>query len=136
MGTRFLCYNMHFPGEFIFYNFNLLPVKEPLLSMLPAGDALQSNIHSLRTCVCQQHVAVRKNITLTQFRRMDLPIPINLGESISSFRGSRSSFFFFISFFNENLLSKQNSPRWDRAFCGVTSWAILFVYVPQKGRQA
>ena len=31
---------------------------------------------------------------------------------------------------------KQNSPRWDAAFCGVTSGAILFAYVPQRGRQA
>ena len=31
--------------------------------------------------------------------------------------------------------SKQNSPRWDAAFCGVTSGAILFAYVPRKRRQ-
>ena len=36
----------------------------------------------------------------------------------------------FIPFINENPLSKQNSPRWDAAFCGVTSGAILFAYVP------
>ena len=29
-------------------------------------------------------------------------------------------------------LCKQNSPRWDAAFCGVTSGAMLFAYVPQK----
>ena len=27
----------------------------------------------------------------------------------------------FISFFDENPVSKRNSPRWDAAFCGVTS---------------
>ena len=27
---------------------------------------------------------------------------------------------------------KQNSPRWDAAFCGVTYGAILFAYVPLK----
>ena len=35
-----------------------------------------------------------------------------------------------------DFLSKQNSPRWDAAFCGVTSGAMLFVYVilcPIKG---
>ena len=36
----------------------------------------------------------------------------------------------FILFFDEIPLSKQNSPRWDAAFCGVTSGAILFAYVP------
>ena len=35
-----------------------------------------------------------------------------------------------LSFFDENKLSKQNSPRWDAAFCGVTSGAILFAFVP------
>ena len=35
--------------------------------------------------------------------------------------------------FDENPLSKQNSLRWDDAFCGVTSWVILFAKVPQKG---
>ena len=38
-------------------------------------------------------------------------------------------FSFFIQFFEKNSLSKQNSPRWDAAFCGVTSGAILFAYV-------
>ena len=33
-------------------------------------------------------------------------------------------------------LCKQNSPKWDAAFCGVTSGAMLFAYVPQKERQA
>ena len=35
-----------------------------------------------------------------------------------------------ISFFDEIQVSKQNGPRWDAAFCGVTSRAILFAYVP------
>ena len=34
----------------------------------------------------------------------------------------------FIQFFDENSLSKQNSPRWDAAFCGVISGAILFAF--------
>ena len=42
----------------------------------------------------------------------------------------------FISFFDGNQNSKENSPRWDAAFCGVTSGGILFAYVPLKGRQA
>ena len=28
-------------------------------------------------------------------------------------------------FFHEMSLSKQNSPRWDTAFCGAPSWAML-----------
>ena len=38
-----------------------------------------------------------------------------------------------IFIFYEISLCKQNSPRWDGPFCGVTSGAILFAYVPQKG---
>ena len=38
--------------------------------------------------------------------------------------------FYFI--FYEIPISKQNSPRWDAAFCGVTSGAMVFAYVPQK----
>ena len=45
-------------------------------------------------------------------------------------------FFHFISFFDEIHISIQNSPRWDAAFCGVTSGAIPFAYVPYKVRQA
>ena len=44
-------------------------------------------------------------------------------------------FIFFISFIDEIPLYKQNSPRWDAAFCGVTSGSMLYAYVPQKGRQ-
>ena len=42
----------------------------------------------------------------------------------------------FIPFFDEITLSKQYSPRWAAAFCGVTSGALLFAHVPQKGYQA
>ena len=52
-----------------------------------------------------------------------------LDESTFIYRGIRSDFFFVISFFDENRISKQNSPRWDAAFCGVPSGAILFAYV-------
>ena len=41
----------------------------------------------------------------------------------------------FISFFYEISLCKQHSPRCDATFCSVTSGAMLFAYVPQKGRQ-
>ena len=39
-------------------------------------------------------------------------------------------FHFLISFVDENHESKQNSPRWDAAFCGVTFGVILYAYVP------
>ena len=41
-----------------------------------------------------------------------------------------------ISFFDEIPQSKQNSPTWDAAFCGVTSGVILFAFGPEKGPQA
>ena len=53
-----------------------------------------------------------------------------LGESTFIFRCViiRCDFylFFFISFFDEISLCKQNSQRWDAALCGVTSGAMLF----------
>ena len=46
-------------------------------------------------------------------------------------------FLYFISFFDENSVCKQKSPRWDAAaFCGVPSGAMLFACVQQKRRQA
>ena len=56
----------------------------------------------------------------------------HLGDCTASLRGSRSYSNFYLRIFDENPLSKQNSPRWDAAICGVTSGAMLFVYVPQK----
>ena len=35
----------------------------------------------------------------------------------------------FYSIFRQNFF-KQNRPRWDAAFCGITSGAILFAYAP------
>ena len=48
--------------------------------------------------------------------------PYHLDESTFIFRGIGSTVFlllFFFSFSDEVHLSKQNSPRWDAAFCGV-----------------
>ena len=53
-----------------------------------------------------------------------------LGESTFIFSGVRCDFNFFISFSDKISLCKQNSPRWDAAFCGVASGAILFAIVP------
>ena len=38
-------------------------------------------------------------------------------------------FIFFISSFIEISLCKQNSPRWDAVFSGITSGAISLAYV-------
>ena len=59
----------------------------------------------------------------------------HLGESTVIIRNIRSDFEFLFHF-DVTPLSIQNSPRWDAAFCGVTSGAILFVCVLQKGHQA
>ena len=59
-----------------------------------------------------------------------------LGESTVILGASGVIFNCFIIFFNEFSLIKQNNPRWAAAFCGVTSGAMMFAYVPQKGRQA
>ena len=68
---------------------------------------------------------------LTQISQVDFSIIINLDESTLIFRGIRGDFSnFLISFFDGIHVNKQNSPRWDAAFCGVISGAILCLYVP------
>ena len=53
-----------------------------------------------------------------------------LDESISFIGASEVIYhFYFIFHFS---VSKQNSPRWDALFCGVTSGAILFACVSLK----
>ena len=42
-------------------------------------------------------------------------------------------FIFFISFFYEISLCKQNSPRWDAAFCDVTSGTAVCLCPIKKG---
>ena len=54
--------------------------------------------------------------------------PYHLDESIYISRGIRSNF--FISFFDEIHVSKQNSPRWDAAFCSITSDACPINRMP------
>ena len=78
-----------------------------------------------------QFLATLTNLCLgvNQFVTNGLSHPYTLDEFIFIFRGVRCKFI-FISFFDEIHLSKQNSPRWDAAFCGVTSEAILVAYVP------
>ena len=53
-----------------------------------------------------------------------------MDESTFIFRGVRSDFYFFISFFDVISLCKKNSPDGTPR-----SVAMLFAYVPQKGRQ-
>ena len=60
----------------------------------------------------------------------------HLDESTFTFRDIRNICFICISFFDEFSVSKQNRPRWEAAFCGVTSGAVMFFYVPLNGRQA
>ena len=43
--------------------------------------------------------------------------PYHLDESTFSFRGIGNIIFISISFFDEIHVSKQNSPRWNAAFC-------------------
>ena len=55
---------------------------------------------------------------------MDFPILSTWMSPFSSL-GESGVKFHFVSFFDEIHFSKQNSPRWDAAFCGVPSGAIL-----------
>ena len=54
--------------------------------------------------------------------------PYNLDGSTFIYRGIRGDFIFY-SFFNGIHVRKQNSPRWDAVFCGVTSGATLVIHV-------
>ena len=56
-----------------------------------------------------------------------------LGESTFVFRGVRSDFYFSMKFLCANGIAPDGTPH---SSCGVASGAILFAYVPQKGRQA
>ena len=47
-----------------------------------------------------------------------------------SFFGTSGVIIDFFAYFDDITLSKQNNLRWDAAFCGVTSGALLFAYVP------
>ena len=59
----------------------------------------------------------------------------HLDVSIFVFRGIRSNFsflFHFISFFDENNLSKQNSLRWDAVFLWLHIWGYSVCLCPIK----
>ena len=125
-------------------------MRSPIFSDLTNGLCIQPfKIHFLKDSrskhhKCKLQIALDMQAGLCRCRSNMLnPLMTNenshhyhLDESIFIFRGIRSDLFIFYSFFDENHVSKQNSPRWDAAFCGVTSAAILFAYVPQKGCQA
>ena len=68
--------------------------------------------------------------SINQLVANGLSHPNYLDESIVIFRGIRSYFPFLFHFFDEIPLSKLKSLRWVATFCGVTSGAILFSYVP------
>ena len=68
-------------------------------------------------------------IYLNPYMTNELSHHYYLDESTSTLWGNRSTFFIFISFLDEIHMNKQNSPRWNATFCGVTCGAILFVYV-------
>ena len=83
-------------------------------------------------------IDIPSNIPYTSFRRSNSFNPLmtnefshhyQLDESTFIFRGVRSGFY-FLSHFSMKFLCKQHSPRWDATFCGVTSEAMLFAYVP------
>ena len=58
----------------------------------------------------------------------------HLGESTLIFRGFRCDIKILHHFSMKFL--QANRPKWDAAFCGITSEAMLFACVPLKGCQA
>ena len=61
----------------------------------------------------------------TPYVKNGLSHSYHLDESIFILEAS-GVHFHYNPFFDENHVSKQTSPRWDTAFCCVTSEAILF----------
>ena len=72
-------------------------------------------------CVC---LKMRLNTLVTN----ELSLCYHFDESTFIYRGFGCDLKNFAKFFNK-YLSKQNSPRCDASFCGVTSGAILFAYI-------
>ena len=69
----------------------------------------------------------KTSVNFNTYVTNQLSHPYRLDEFIFIFCGIRSCI--ILSFiFDENGVSKRKSPRWDAAFCGVTSGAILFAY--------
>ena len=62
-------------------------------------------------------LAGNKILVLNPHVTNGLSHPYHLDEYTFILRGFGDCFFIFISFFDENHVSKQNSPRWDAAFC-------------------
>ena len=60
--------------------------------------------------------------------------PINWMSPLSFIHviGASGVIFIFISCFDEIFVSKENSPKLEAAFCGVTSGAILFALLSHK----
>ena len=101
-----------------------------------ATQTFVTDLQAMNPTVVQVH-QVNNNVSLPMPNRQVNPYLTNgfshhyhLDESIFICRGVRSDFYFFVSFFDEFTLCKQNSPRWDAALYGGTSGAILFAYVP------
>ena len=61
---------------------------------------------------------------------------LSFGRAHFHFEQHQELFRIFTPFFYEIPLSKQNCPRWDATFCGITSGATLFAYFQQIGYQA
>ena len=85
---------------------------------------------------CSAFPGYKKTTDLNPLGDNGFSHPYHFDESTFVLRGFESMFSFLFPFSDENHISKPNSPRWDAAIRGVTSGAILFAYVPLKGRQA
>ena len=71
------------------------------------------------------------NIQKQKITLMDFPIIIIWASPLSLLGVLQVNFNFYLFFFFYQIpLCQQNSPRWDATFCGFTSGAILFAYVP------
>ena len=101
--------------------FSLFPRRN--ITIITVAKALTSGLEAQQRCFISLFINPYLTNGFSHHYQLDQTL---------SFLGVLGVIFIFISFFDEISLCKQNSTRWDTAFCGGTA----FAYVPQKGRHA
>ena len=95
-----------------------------------AGEKLASLVVSITSKTGKKDLEVKcQRFNLLVTNGLFHPYHLDESTSILGTSGFFFAFFIFISFFDEDNSSKQNSSRWNAEFLGVTAGAILFAYV-------
>ena len=126
--------NQYFEQKYQKYHFFQLKIfnfkAQKIYLCILHGQEVHVHQCTRKSVICIECWVVDTKFRFTHIYRMDCPIIIIWVSPLLFLGASGVIFKFYSGIFHENSLSKQNSPRWDAAFCGVTSWAIRFAYVP------